>query len=31
MEQMIKAKGSREAANAAWEMAYFYNVKRVLR
>jgi hypothetical protein len=31
MEQMIKAKGSREAAIAAWELAYYDYVKRVLR
>ena len=31
MDGLIKAKGSREAAIAAWEQAYFDYVKRVLR
>jgi hypothetical protein len=31
MSGLIKAKGSREAAIAAWEQAYFEYVKRVLR
>jgi hypothetical protein len=31
MDGMIKAKGSREAAIAAWQQAYFDYVKRVLR